>query len=85
MKGSSAVLATQALTANGRIWVTVALFALGGVPAAVLRLTGTHIDPIAGAVVYGGGIVCAAFLLSWAAEVAEMDISASLAIAGFWL
>ncbi|MCH7800999.1 MAG: hypothetical protein IIC24_05570 [Chloroflexi bacterium] len=74
-------MATQALTANGRIWVTVALFALGGVPAAVLRLTGTHIDPIAGAVVYGGGIVCAAFLLSWAAEVAEMDISASLAIA----
>ena len=30
---------------------------------------------------YGVGILAGAFLLSWAAEVAELDISASLAIA----
>ena len=71
----------EAPAAKGKIWATVALFALGGVPAAVLRLTGTHVDPIFGAFIYGGGIVCGAFLLSWAAEVAELDISASLAIA----
>jgi cation:H+ antiporter len=59
----------------------VALIALGAVPAAFLRLSGAHIDPILAAFVYGGGIVCGAFLLSWAAEVAEMDISGSLAIA----
>ena len=57
------------------------LIALGAVPAAVLRLSGAHIDPIVGAMIYGGGIVCGAFLLSWAAEVAELDISGSLAIA----
>ncbi len=59
----------------------MALIALGAVPAAFLRLSGAHIDPILAAFVYGGGIVCGAFLLSWAAEVAEMDISGSLAIA----
>ncbi len=57
------------------------LIALGAVPAGVLRLSGAHIDPIVGAMIYGGGIVCGAFLLSWAAEVAELDISGSLAIA----
>jgi cation:H+ antiporter len=66
---------------NGKTWATMGLIALGAVPAAVLRLSGTHIDPIVAAFIYGGGIVCAAFLLSWAAEVAEMDISGSLAIA----
>lgn len=74
-------MAVEAPTAKGKIWLTVALFALGGVPAAVLRLSGTHVDPIFGAFIFGGGIVCGAFLLSWAAEVAELDISASLAIA----
>ena len=59
----------------------MALIALGAVPAGALRLSGAHIDPIVGAMIYGGGIVCGAFLLSWAAEVAEMDISGSLAIA----
>ncbi|MDP6454576.1 MAG: hypothetical protein QF898_14840 [SAR202 cluster bacterium] len=71
----------ESSSANGRIWITVALIALGAVPAAFLRLSGAHIDPILAAFVYGGGIVCGAFLLSWAAEVAEMDISGSLAIA----
>lgn len=40
----------------------------------------TH--PSAGAaLIYGLGILSGAFLLSWAAEVAELDISAALAIA----
>jgi cation:H+ antiporter len=74
-------LTLESSAANGRIWITVALIAMGAVPAAFLRLSGAHIDPIVAAVIYGGGIVCGAFLLSWAAEVAEMDISGSLAIA----
>jgi len=74
-------LAAEAPTANGKVWATMALIALGAVPAGALRLSGAHIDPIVGAMIYGGGIVCGAFLLSWAAEVAEMDISGSLAIA----
>ena len=74
-------MAAKAPTANGKVWATMALIALGAVPAGALRLSGAHIDPIVGAMIYGGGIVCGAFLLSWAAEVAELDISGSLAIA----
>ena len=74
-------MAAESPTANGKVWATMTLIALGAVPAGVLRLSGAHIDPIVGAMIYGGGIVCGAFLLSWAAEVAELDISGSLAIA----
>ncbi len=54
---------------------------LMGVPGAVVRFSGISVDPIVAAAVYGLGIVAGAFLLSWAAEVAELDVSASLAIA----
>ena len=57
------------------------MFILAGVPGFALRLSGTHLDPIVAAVIFGLGIVGGAFLLSWAAEVAQLDISASLAIA----
>ena len=43
-------------------------------------LSGAFVHPLIAAGVYGVGILAGAFLLSWAAEVAEMDISASLAI-----
>ena len=52
-----------------------------GVPGAVIRFSGIDVAPMASAAVYGAGIVAGAFLLSWAAEVAEIDVSASLAIA----
>ena len=51
------------------------------VPGVVLRIVGGHPpDPLA-AVLFGLAIVGAAFVLSWAAEVAQLDISAGLAIA----
>ncbi len=50
-------------------------------PGVVSRLAGLHGDPAVMAVVYGLAIVGAAFMLSWAAEVAQLDISAGLAIA----
>lgn len=37
--------------------------------------------PFLSAILFGLGIVAAAFILSWAAEVAELDISAALALA----
>ena len=52
-----------------------------GLPGAVVRFSGISVDPVVAAAVYGLGIVAGAFLLSWAAEVAELDVSASLAIA----
>ncbi len=60
-------------------WLFV--FGAAGVPALVLRFSGSDLDPTMQALVYGVGIVGGAFLLSWAAEAAQMDVSASLAIA----
>ena len=60
---------------------TLALVLLLGLPTAVLVISGSHTHPLAAALIYGVGILSGAFLLSWAAQVAELDISAALAIA----
>ena len=66
----------------GRSMALTLLLAIGAtVPAIVLRVTGTHLSHLFEAATYGLAIVGAAFLLSWAAEVAQLDISAGLAIA----
>ena len=64
-----------------RSWAWVLAFGLAGVPTFSLRLSGTHLEPEVAAVLFGLGIVGGAFLLSWAAEVAQLDVSASFAIA----
>jgi cation:H+ antiporter len=51
------------------------------VPGVAMSLGGLSISPPVDAVLYGLAIVGAAFLLSWAAEAAQVDISAGLAIA----
>ena len=50
------------------------------VPGLVLRFTEPHLAHHWEAFLYGLAIVGAAFLLSWAAEVAQLDVSAGLAI-----
>jgi cation:H+ antiporter len=50
-------------------------------PALVMRLSGGHVSHPVDATVFGIAIVGSAFLLSWGAEVAQLDISAGLAIA----
>ncbi|MDQ3979304.1 MAG: sodium:proton exchanger [Actinomycetota bacterium] len=50
-------------------------------PGLLLRLTGAHVSHYLEAVLFGLAIVGAAFILSWAAEVAQLDLSAGLAIA----
>ncbi|HEX9124421.1 MAG TPA: sodium:proton exchanger [Actinomycetota bacterium] len=50
-------------------------------PGLVLRFSGAHPPDPLQALLFGVAIVGAAFLLSWAAEVAQLDISAGLAIA----
>ena len=50
-------------------------------PALVLRLGGGTLHHSIEALAFGGAVVGAAFLLSWAAEAAQLDISAGLAIA----
>jgi cation:H+ antiporter len=49
-------------------------------PGVALRLLGIHIDPLLDSLIYGLTVVGAAFLLSWAAEVAQHDIPRSLAL-----
>jgi len=51
------------------------------IPGVALRLLGTHADPGVEAFVYGVCILGAAFLLTWASEVAQMDIAQGLALA----
>ena len=50
-------------------------------PALYLRVTGSHIELVTDTALYGLAIVAAAFLLAWAAEAAEVDISQALAVA----
>ena len=51
------------------------------VPAFVVRFTHPELSHPLEALLFGLAIVGAAFMLSWAAEVAQLDISAGLAIA----
>ena len=51
------------------------------IPALVLRLADVHPNPVLSLVVYGAAVVAASFLLAWAAEAAQIDVSGGLAIA----
>ncbi len=59
----------------------ISLAVLATLPGIYLRITGLHPDPIIGAVTFGLAIVGSAFVLSWAAEVIQLDIAAGLALA----
>ena len=62
----------------------IALMALAlivTVPGVYLRLSGTHVDPILAVFLFGMAIVGAAFILSWAAELIQLDVGAGLALA----
>lgn len=62
-------------------WLQLALFALLPIPGLYLRLAQADAGPLADSIIFGLGILGAAFLLSWAVEVAEMDMARSLAVA----
>ena len=59
----------------------VLLLLVVAIPAVALRLTGTHPPALASILVFGLAVVAASFVLAWAAEAAEVDISGGLAIA----
>src|SRR4051812_47912152 len=61
--------------------ISLALAVAVTLPAIVIRITSGSLHHPIEALVFGGAIVGAAFLLSWAAETAQLDISAGLAIA----
>ncbi|MGH8928954.1 MAG: sodium:proton exchanger [Acidimicrobiia bacterium] len=61
--------------------VLIGLAALVLLPGVIIRLGGGHPAPALGALLFGLAIVGAAFLLSWAAEVVQLDIAGGLALA----
>src|ERR1700739_785095 len=50
-------------------------------PAVVVRIVGLHPEPVAALLIFGAAVVAASFLLAWAAEAAQIDVSGGLAIA----
>lgn len=50
-------------------------------PAVLVRILGLHPEPVAALVIFGAAVVAASFLLAWAAEAAQVDVSGGLAIA----
>jgi len=65
----------------GRSWSLILVAFIATVPGIVLRASGTHVAAGIEALIFGVAILGGAFLLTWAAEVAEMDISQGLALA----
>ncbi len=63
------------------LYLAFIVTALVTLPGVWLGFSGTHISPILGSLLFGAAIFGAAFILSWAAEAAQIDISQSLAIA----
>src|ERR1700733_247873 len=51
------------------------------IPALVVRVVGLHLDPVVALLIFGAAVVSASFLLAWAAEAAQIDVSGGLAIA----
>jgi cation:H+ antiporter len=70
-----------------RQWLTIAAAVLVAAPSPILRLLETvggphpELSPAVEAAIFGIAILAAASLLSWAAEVAETEISQTLALA----
>jgi cation:H+ antiporter len=62
-------------------WGILLAYGSIGIPACLIVFTNIHLDPVIGVLIFGLGIVGAAFLISWAAEAAQVDVSASFAIA----
>ena len=50
-------------------------------PALVIRVGGLHPAPVLSLMIYGAAVIAASFLLAWAAEAAQIDVSGGLAIA----
>src|SRR4029078_850767 len=51
------------------------------IPALLLRFSGIQATPVLSLVIYGVAVIGASFLLAWAAEAAQIDVSGGLAIA----
>jgi cation:H+ antiporter len=60
--------------------IPIVVAAAGTIPAISARLMGADLPEWLAAIVFGLAIVCGAFLVAWAAEALQLDISQSLAL-----
>ena len=72
---------SQSTAGDGAYRLALGLALVAAAPALWLRFGGGEASHPISALLFGLAIVGAAFLLSWAAEVAQLDISAGLALA----
>lgn len=66
---------------NRKVVVPFVLAAMATLPGLVLRMAGVHLDPPLSAIIPGVAILGASFLLLWACDAAQADISQALALA----
>jgi cation:H+ antiporter len=67
---------------NAARHISLILLALAvSIPGVVLRLTVEHPAPVLGSILFGVAIVGAAFMISWAAEIIQLDVGGGLALA----
>ena len=66
---------------SASLYMTFIVVFLATLPGLYFGLFHVEHSPVAGVLLFGIAIFGAAFILSWAAEVAQMDISESLAVA----
>lgn len=78
---ASVKAATAARPGLRRFAAYVAIAIAAMTPALVFRVEGWRPNPLLDALLFGGAILAAGFLLSWSAEAAEKRISAGLIVA----
>ncbi|MEK7774891.1 MAG: sodium:calcium antiporter [Candidatus Zixiibacteriota bacterium] len=63
------------------LWVILFITFIISIPGMIAGMMDWHTTPIAGSLLFGMAVFGGAFILSWAAEAVQIDISESLAIA----
>jgi cation:H+ antiporter len=73
--------AVRSAAPSRTLFRSLAIVAVVICPALTLRFLGIQVDPVLGLIAFGGAVVGASFVLAWAAEAAQVDVSGSLAVA----
>lgn len=63
------------------LYLSLIITSLLTLPGLYFGVTNTHLTPWIGSLIFGIAVFAAAFILSWAAEAVQIDISESLAVA----
>lgn len=71
----------QTYTVSKGNYIMMVVTLLATLPGFYLGLTDTHVGSAMGSLIFGIAVFGAAFVLAWAAEAAQMEISESLAVA----